>query len=152
MLSAGLLGGPAIGFKQDYFASQNLKEKAPAAYERYKAGNENSFAGFKTVGLDGAKVGILEDDGTELARAGKLMLTQGKKDENHDKLDSWWGLSKVEAKTDAPAVKEAGLFGGRMALKLTSYVPAAMAVIFLLLYIYFKSIGGYRPLTIDENA
>jgi MFS family permease len=151
MLSAGLLGGPAIGFKQDYFASQNLKEKAPAAYERYKAGNENSFAGFKTVGLDGAKVGILEDDGTELARAGKLIVTQGKKDENHDKLESWWSSSKVEAKADAPAVKEAGLFGGRMALKLTSYVPAAMAVIFLLLFVYFKSIGGYRSLSIDEK-
>ncbi|MFN9718256.1 MAG: MFS transporter, partial [Planctomycetota bacterium] len=61
MLSAGLLGGPAIGFKQDYNASANLKEKAPEAYERYKAGKEESFLGFKTIGLDGAKVGTLDD-------------------------------------------------------------------------------------------
>jgi MFS family permease len=36
-LSAGLLGGPAIGFMQDYFASHDLERKAPAAYERYRA-------------------------------------------------------------------------------------------------------------------
>ncbi|HEX4646706.1 MAG TPA: MFS transporter [Verrucomicrobiae bacterium] len=30
MLSAGLLGGPGIGYNQDYFASNDLKTKAPA--------------------------------------------------------------------------------------------------------------------------
>src|SRR4029077_18641584 len=35
MLSAGLLGGPGIGFKQDYNASQKLKENSPAVYDRY---------------------------------------------------------------------------------------------------------------------
>src|SRR5438093_13402197 len=73
MLSAGLLGGPAIGFKQDYNASKNLEQAAPAAYSRYKADNESTFFGFKTVGLDGAKVGILEDDAKELKRAGALL-------------------------------------------------------------------------------
>ena len=151
MLSAGLIGGPAIGFKQDYNASHNLQEKAPAAYDRYKAANENTFAGFKTVGLDGAKVGILEDNGGELARAGKLLESQGKKDENHAKLQTWWDTAKADAAADKPVVQEAGLFGGRMALKLTSFVPAVMALLYLGLLLYFKSIGGYRPLTIDEE-
>src|SRR5262249_52255829 len=66
MLSAGLFGGPGIGFKQDYFATQKLtedKENKPyvASYERYKAENENTFLfAFKVQGLDGAKVGVLD--------------------------------------------------------------------------------------------
>ena len=36
-----------------------------------------------------------------------------------------------------------------MALKLTSIVPALMAVIYLGLLIYFKSIGGYKALQIS---
>src|SRR5207237_1281675 len=58
MLSAGLLGGPGIGYKQDYFASNYLKEKAPETYQRYKSEDENSFLPFlgifpKISGLDG---------------------------------------------------------------------------------------------------
>jgi MFS family permease len=153
MLSAGLIGGPAIGFKQDYYASENLQSKAPAAYERYKAENENSFAGFKTVGLDGAKVGILQDDGVDLGRAEEQLKKDGKTDENHAKLAAWWATSKDSAATDKPSVTEAGLVGGRSALKLTSFVPAVMAVFFLGLLIYFKAIGGYKALEItDEQA
>src|SRR5262249_51171807 len=63
MLSAGLLGGPGIGFQQDHYASENLQEADPAVYELYKAPTENEFLGFKTTGLDGAKVGVLEDGG-----------------------------------------------------------------------------------------
>ncbi len=149
MLSAGLLGGPAIGFKQDYYASQNLQERAPAAYERYKAGNENTFAGFKTVGLDGAKVGVLDDGGAELKRASEQLKLENKTDANQAALVNWWDTAEETAATDKPAVAEAGLFGGRMALKLTSIVPAIMAIFFLGLLIYFKSIGGYKALEIS---
>lgn len=151
MLSAGLLGGPAIGFKQDYHASSDLKSKSPTTYERYKAGNENSFMGFKTVGLDGAKVGVLEDGGKELARVGELNTKQNKKDDNHAKLATWWEGAKAEAATDKKPVQDAGLHGGRMALKLTSVVPAAMAALYLLLILYFKSKGGYKQLHLDGS-
>src|SRR5205085_1587819 len=40
MLSAGLLGGPGIGFQQDHYASESLK-KEPAVFDRYKAPTEN---------------------------------------------------------------------------------------------------------------
>lgn len=149
MLSAGLIGGPAIGFKQDYYASQNLQETSKPTYERYKAAKENSFMGIKTVGLDGAKVGVLEDGGKELARADELLTKQGKKDPNHDALVQWWDESKASAEADKPVVTGAGLFGGRMALKLTSYVPALMAVLYLGMLLYFRSIGGYKALQIS---
>ncbi len=151
MLSAGLLGGPAIGFKQDFHASKNLQEVSKETYDRYKAANENSFFGFKTVGLDGAKVGVLEDGGAELKRAGELIAKEGKKDENQAKLAAWWDGAKGFADKDKPSVQGAGIHGGKMALTLTAYVPMIMAVLYLLLILFFKSKGGYKALNVAEE-
>jgi MFS family permease len=149
MLSAGLLGGPGIGFKQDYHASSHLKETHPVIYERYKAGNENSFVGFKTVGLNGAKVGVLEDDGKELNRAGEILAQENKTDANHAELAKWWGDASKTAEQDKAPVTAAALHGGRMALKLTSFVPLIMALIYLLLILYFKATGGYKAIHVS---
>jgi MFS family permease len=151
MLSAGLLGGPAIGFKQDFHASSNLQSVSKETYDRYKADAENSFFGFKTVGLNGAKVAVLDDGGKELTRAGELIAKEGKKDENHAKLASWWDGAKASAEKDKKPVDDAGIHGGKTALKLTAYVPAIMAVIFLLLILFFKSQGGYKALHVGDE-
>ena len=42
-------------------------------------------------------------------------------------------------------MKDAGIFGGRMALRWTAAVPLAMAAGYLLLIFYFRSKGGYKP-------
>jgi MFS family permease len=174
MISAGMIGGPAIGFKQDYYASQQLQETSPEAYKRYmpldKDGKpqENAFLGFKTVGLDGAKVGVLEDEGKELKRVGDLLKEAGKTDENHAQLAKWWSeasaftLTKEEKearkkdpntpKKDDDYVKSAGLYGGRMALKLTAIVPAIMAAGYLLLMLGFKARGGYKALHVNGDS
>src|SRR6202012_4735866 len=49
MLSAGLLGGPGIGYNQDRAASEALKEKAPAVYAEYKSPTTNGFLFFKEI-------------------------------------------------------------------------------------------------------
>ncbi len=152
MLSAGLLGGPGIGFKQDFHASKQLATTAPEVYERFKAGNENSFLWFKTVGLDGSKVACLEDGGKELTRAGEILQKEGKTDENYSKLAAWWETAKVTAENDKKPVQEAGLHGGRMALKLTSYVPAVMLGFYLILLAYFAATGGYKQIHIDQTG
>jgi hypothetical protein len=148
MLSAGLLGGPGIGFEQDHFASENLRDKNPAVLDRYKAPTENQFLGFRTVGLDGAKVGVLEDGGTEAVRALEVLKADpNAKPEavaNQQKLVDWWNEAKKSAGEDKTLVTEAGLYGGRMALKLTALVPATMAIIYLGMILYFKARGGYR--------
>ena len=45
----------------------------------------------------------------------------------------------------------ASIEGDRKTLKADSYIPATMAVIYLLILLYFKSIGGYKPVTIGER-
>jgi len=149
MLSAGLLGGPGIGFEQDYYATESLKYKDPAVYDRYKAPSPNEFLVFQTVGLDGAKVGVLDDNGNEATRALELL----KKDpsatkeaiENQQKLVDWWEEARTTAEADKTLVTGASLYGGRMALRITAAVPATMALIYLGMILYFRTQGGYRP-------
>jgi len=123
MLSAGLLGGPGIGYKQDYFASTELKANNAAVYEQYKSDSENSFLMFPVIqGLDGTKVGEIR---------GKDEATR----------------TDIEKEVGA-----ADLHGGRMALRYTALIPATMAVCYLLLILYFKSIGGYRAVELGESG
>ncbi len=152
MLSAGLLGGPAIGVKQDYFASQYLSKESEQTFDRYKADKENTFLWFKTIGLNGQKVEILDDNGKELARVDEILRSENRVDPNHTELESWWQGAKPFASEDKPLVTEARLIGGQSALKMTAYIPAIMAVCYLLLIIGFKMAGGYKPIHLSENS
>jgi MFS family permease len=146
MLSAGYLGAPGIGYKQDYFASQKLEQTSPETYKRFKADSPSNFPIpmiFPEVnGLDGGRVGVLTDTkgpGVTLAD------TVAKLPNNPDikKLDDWWNTAKEHQETDIDPIKTAGLFGGRQALIYTACVPAFMAIGYLLLAGYFRSRGGY---------
>ncbi|MDB6018487.1 MAG: Major Facilitator Superfamily protein [Pedosphaera sp.] len=123
MLSAGLLGGPGIGYNQDYYASQNLKEKAPAVYEQYKSETRNNFLFFPEIqGLDGTKV-----------KAIRSMTPD----------------TRTAAETQ---VHDADLHGGRMALKVTAAIPATLALLYLFIILYFKTRGGYRQVHIEGSG
>lgn len=151
MLSAGFLGGPGIGFKQDKFASEKLQELSPEAYDRYKAGEPNSFLAFETNGLDGQKLGTLDDSGAALASELEILERSDETNENLTALNAWWeSEAKENAEADATPVNEATLHGSRMALKITAIVPAVMAVCYLLLIGYFQTIGGYKALTVED--
>ncbi|MCA9258905.1 MAG: MFS transporter [Planctomycetales bacterium] len=153
MLSAGTLGSPGIGYKQDYFASKSLQESAPETYQRYSAAEPNRFLFFPEIrGLDGAKVGVVEDGGEEHAAVMASLQESGKVDENVQALDAWWSDAKTHAEEDRAPVSAASLQGGRSALKATAFVPATMALLYLGLIMYFKATGGYRAIHVDEEA
>ena len=120
MLSAGLLGGPGLGYSKDRFAADELKNTNPAAYAQVQAEKPSQFLFFSPVKAI---------DGKKLAEA-------------------------KEAKTRTPeqsAIVAADQIGDRRTLKADSFIPLTMAAIYLLLLIYFKSIGGYKPIHIDEQ-
>jgi hypothetical protein len=149
MLSAGLLGGPGIGFFQDQNASQNLRQADQAVFDRYKSDKEGEFLWLKSVGLDGKKVAVLEDGGKEAQRALELMRsdtnTKPHAIAEQEALVNWWNSSaESTAADDKKLVEGAGLFGGRQALKLTALVPATMLLCYLALLGWFKSRGGYQ--------
>lgn len=169
MLSAGFLGGPGIGFQQDYYASKQLKEnsKTEPTYNRYAVAQDNHFLMFTTKGLDGAKVGLLdletkilkglekdkpdEDATRDLAKT--LAKLSNATDKKQKALAEWWEQQGLpNAKSDAKPIEEAGIYGGRMALKWTALVPAAMAVLYLVLIGYFKLTGGYSKVELAREV
>ena len=57
MMSAGLLGGPGLGYAKDRFTAEHLRDTNPAIYEQYKAAVPSRFLFFQEVtGLDGTKL------------------------------------------------------------------------------------------------
>jgi len=96
---------------------------------------------FKTTGLDGAKVGVLESDG-------KTIDT----DPNLAGLKSWWAAAKTTAAQDKPIVEAAELHGDKAALNITSAVPAMQAFILLCILFYFRSKGGYKQVHIEGQG
>ncbi len=151
-LSAGFLGGPAIGFMQDRFASQELQHTSTAAFDRYRSDRENSFLVlFHTRGLDSSKVAVLEDNGSQLDKDVAALKKAGAADANIERLRSWWESSKPLAGIDRGPVLQASLFGMRMALRYTSIVPLMMVLGFAALILYFLSQGGYRQVHLEPR-
>ncbi|WP_299464197.1 MFS transporter [uncultured Gimesia sp.] len=145
MLSAGLLGGPGIGYNQDYFATQKLEQLSPEAYERYSAEDKNGFLFFPAIkGLNGSKVSVLNNDGKDLEETVEQLKKENKTDDYISTLNQWWQGAEPFAPEDKGPVDEAGIYGGRMALKCTALVPLVMAFGYFILVLYFRSKGGYQ--------
>ena len=123
MMSAGLIGSPGLGYFKDRYAADELEKTNPALYATYKAETPSKFLFFAEVnGPDGTKMG----EAKEAAGGGNATQEQ----------------------QDAIA---ADIRGDRRVLKTDSLIPLAMAAIYLALMMYFKSIGGYKPETIDPE-
>ncbi len=173
MLSAGLLGTPGIGFKQDYFTAVHMQENSQTKviFQRYAADTPKHFLVFTTTALDGSKKAILEQ-ATEIANlqkdarekpANRDKLLARAKDLNgdlermlsrkgHEKLAQWWQTNQGYRAQDAQPVDEGIIYGGRMALLWTALVPTVMAVLYLLLLLYFRAKGGYRAEEITHTV
>ncbi|QDV30903.1 Major Facilitator Superfamily protein [Planctopirus ephydatiae] len=121
MLSAGLMGSQGLGYAKDRFAGEALKAEKPALFEEYQASKESTFLFFPAAkGIDGQKLGAIQE-------------------------------KKPDQRTeDDKIVVAASISGDRKTLVADSAIPATMAAIYLCLMIYFKSIGGYRPLTLKD--
>jgi MFS family permease len=119
MMSAGLLGGPGLGYAKDRFTAEHLMTTNPALYEQYRAATPSRFLFLDEVnGLDGTKLSQAQ---TASART-----------------------------PEQQAVAEASIVGDRETLKADAYIPLVMAIVYLLLFFYFKAIGGYKPVHIGE--
>jgi MFS family permease len=118
MMSAGLMGGPGLGYAKDRFTAEHLIATAPAVYEQYKAPVPSRFLFLaETTGLDGTKLSAAQ--------------------------------TAAPKTPDQQLVADASIVGDRETLKADAFIPAVMAVIYLLLLFYFKTIGGYKPVRID---
>jgi len=118
MMSAGMIGAPGLGYAKDRFTAQELQQtpQGQLVLATNKAEKPSSFLFLKPVtAIDGKSI-----------EAAKAAVKAG------------------TATPDQKLLAEANQAGDRMTLKADAAIPATMAVIYLLLFIYFKSIGGYK--------
>jgi MFS family permease len=135
MLSVGQIGGPGLGYAKDRFTAEHLEANEQAAIlQANKAEKPSGLLGlFKEVtALDGAKM----QSAKELAEK-----------EKHENVPA--EQSKLTA--DQKAIVEANIAGARKTLQADAMLPIGMAVIYLLLILYFKGIGGYKSVPIEES-
>jgi MFS family permease len=119
MMSAGLIGSPGLGYAKDRFATEALGQSNPAALAKYKADKPSKFLFFNEVSAL---------DGTKLAEA--------------------QGVAPDKRTPEQAAVADSSIAGDRKTLKADSVIPATMALVYLCILLYFKSIGGYKPVHI----
>ena len=121
MMSAGLIGSPGLGYFKDRYAAEELERVDSALYEEWQA--------------DGATSSFLFFKEAVPIDPQRLEEAKG-----------------AEERTEAQeTVVAADIVGNRKTLKTDSLIPAAMAAIYLLLMIYFKAIGGYKPVGITHE-
>lgn len=137
MLSAGIIGAPGLGYAKDRFAGETLQKENPAVFAEYQAPSPSRFLFFApATGFDGTKIGEVQQKvqtiRAELAKTGVT-----------DPQAALQKLTPAER-----AAFDASITGDRKTLVADSFIPAAMAVIYLCLLIYFRLIGGYKPVHI----
>ena len=141
MMSAGLIGSAGLGYAKDRFAGEALQQANPVVQQQYAAQSPSKFLFFGQVhGLDGKKLGEVQH---KLADARDELGKTGVQDPRA-------ALEKLSP--EEKAVYEASIHGDRKTLKADSFIPATMAVIYLIVFLYFKTIGGYKPVHIVPLA
>ena len=150
MLSAGLIGSPGLGYAKDRFTGESLQATAPAVYAANKAANESKFLGFKPVtAVAGSK--LSEAQAARKAEK-ELAETNPAEAKAEDLAKAKKAVADHPMTAEKKTIFEASQAGDRATLKADSFLPLAMAAIYLLLLLYFKSIGGYRALKIEEQV
>ncbi len=122
MMSAGLIGSAGLGYAKDRFSGEELKKTDSALYEQVKAEKPSEFLFFEgSHGIDGKKLGDVK------------------------------AKAKDKRSPQENVIGDADIRGDRRTLVADSFIPAAMAAIYLLLLLYFRSIGGYKAVSIGSK-
>lgn len=123
MMSAGLIGSAGLGYFKDRYAAEELAAADKALSAEWKSeGDPSKFLGFEPVQPIDPK-----------------------------RLEDTKKIAADERSEAEQTVVDADIRGNRSTLKTDSLIPAAMAVIYLLLIFYFRATGGYKAVRIDES-
>ena len=149
MISVGFIGGAMIGAQQSGAMSESLRDNNEAVLARYK-GDDASFLGYEYGTINPAMQQAAMDyhgASDDAKRAETLATVVAAANEAGVQEDVGSTIDD-----DSAAVTAAFNTGGRAALKETAMIPVGMAICFLGLLVYYKSIGGYKVLTLDGGG
>ena len=143
MISVGFVGSAMIANQQTTTMNDVLKKNNPTVYARYA--NEIDGELIPTMTQAAMEYDAAADDATLREKKREIILSAAREDVKGDLSDS------IIAE-DGIAITKAFNTGGRAALTNTSILPVGMAICFLGLLVYYKSIGGYKVLTLDDGG
>lgn len=138
MMSAGLIGSAGLGYAKDRFTATALPQDLHAEYMGQKTSKWLFFNEVTTVN-------------TDKTSAIKTKISENLKELEAAKVPDAAVKAIAALPNNEQRAHKADVDGSRQTLRADSFIPAIMAVIFLMLFIYFKSIGGYKPLTIGNK-
>jgi len=123
MMSGGLVGSPGLGYANDRFSGENLKAASPELFAEFKSTTPSQWLIFEAVhGIDADKL--------------KVATT---------------AVANKTATPDQETVVRAYIDANRQTLRVDSFIPGTMAVIYLCIFLYFSAIGGYKALHVGEE-
>ncbi|MBM79368.1 MAG: hypothetical protein CMJ78_02085 [Planctomycetaceae bacterium] len=129
MLCVGFIGGEMIGAQQAMATTSYLKENHEDIYDDYKAADRTPYPSWMDNKLG---VSVFEYQQLDAQKQQEAMDNEEHKDN--------------------ASIKAAFDFGSRTSLTKTAMIPGAMAVGFFILLGYYKSIGGYKVLSLDDEG
>lgn len=129
LLTVGIFGFPFLGAVQDNYNAKSIMESQPALVEKIQTENrtfgEEKVAIYSKNTLFGVSYDTINTAG---------LMTQPELDE--------------AAKADLNAKLQNT---GRSTLKVAALLPFSMAIAFILIILYYKSKGGYKPVVFEEE-
>ena len=134
LLTVGIFGFPFLGAVQDHYNAKTIEAQQPEvvaqikAQEGQKVVSEKNFFGVKYTAINAA--------GVKEKLAAPENAPEAVKVKSEEALTA---LNAELAKT------------GQSSLKVAAVLPLIMAVAFILIILYYKSIGGYKPVVLSEE-
>ncbi len=132
LLTVGIFGIPFLGAVKTNFDAQTLAQENSALYNKVEmVKNETSGETEKQF--------VYKEDKNLFGWAHQSLKTEAAlKDESLN------GIQKADLKTKMDA-------SARKTIRVAAALPAIMAVAFLLIILYFKSKGGYKPVELSDE-
>ena len=176
MISVGFVGGPMIGAQQSEAMSARLNADASETFARYEDGKASKW-GYTHRKLSPAlsqaameysraataikKADAAADVDVEATakhnKSKKASLAAIDKQAKRYSTETSRDLTKEEKtllkdniETDGKSIIEAFDTGSRRALFLTALLPVGMSIGFIGLFVYYRSIGGYSVVSLDN--
>ncbi|MFT5632998.1 MAG: MFS family permease [Rubritalea sp.] len=166
LLTVGIFGVPFLGAVGDSYNADVAKAQAIELFEKSEVKDgkttfiysqkDKSFFGIK---YDSVKADNLTIDESLLTDLGKKLYAPARLSENPTDEEKEASIAAVKAFNSTEGVRTAEgeelvtkiQNNGRNVLKVAAILPAILAVAFGLIWLYFRSRGGYKPVTLHHE-
>jgi hypothetical protein len=153
LLSLGVIGAPILGVAFDKSIYGSLKDRAPELVAN--ASTNNDFLGMPHDAVDRAILITPDKDENENGILDREEHTNTLDDKARVRTDAAWawidGISEEERTRVTTAYEEEDAKAGRAVLRYAVRFPALLVVAFGLIFLYFRSKGGYKPIILNEE-